>query len=251
MGYNLGFITDDEIFNHVKSTVLEYRRDINLKDFNKNLIDPIKMTFDTKIYGQSLEETITAECIRQIDKTNNNRIGYFHQNLFRYAGGNWVVPDNGQKGGFDIINEDKHIFVEMKNKHNTLNSSSAIALYMKMQNKILRDDRATCYLVEIIAQNSQDITWDITINREQYSHERIRRISIDRFYELVFDDKFAFCKLCRALPIILDDIIASDHTITLRNTVLDDFNTTSQEPKELYKQFYLLAFRTYAGFDHF
>ena len=72
MGYNLGFITDDEIFNHVKSTVLEYRRDINLKDFNKNLIDPIKMTFDTKIYGQSLEETITAECIRQIDKTNNN-----------------------------------------------------------------------------------------------------------------------------------------------------------------------------------
>ncbi len=61
MGYNLGFITDDEIFNHVKSTVLEYRRDINLKDFNKNLIDPIKMTFDTKIYGQSLEETITAE----------------------------------------------------------------------------------------------------------------------------------------------------------------------------------------------
>jgi eco47II restriction endonuclease len=253
MGYNLGFITDDEIFAHVKNTVLEYRRDIDLKDFNKNLIDPIKMTFDTKIYGQSLEETIIAECIRQVDKTNNNRIGYFHQNLFRYAGRGWVVPANGKKGGFDIINEDRHLFIEMKNKHNTLNSSSATALYLKMQNKILKDDRATCYLVEIIAPNSQDITWTITINKEQFSHERIRRISVDRFYELVFDDKFAFCKLCKALPTILDDIIASDHTIALHNTVLEELNASINQlaPSSLYKQLYLLAFHAYAGFDHF
>ena len=29
--YNLGFISDKDIFNHVKSTVLQYRRSINLK----------------------------------------------------------------------------------------------------------------------------------------------------------------------------------------------------------------------------
>jgi len=44
--YNLGFLTDEEIYNHVKSTVLQYRRSINLKEFNKNIIDPIKLTFD-------------------------------------------------------------------------------------------------------------------------------------------------------------------------------------------------------------
>jgi hypothetical protein len=48
--YNLGFITDENIFAHVKATVLNYRRSINLKEFNKNIIDPIKLTFDAKIY---------------------------------------------------------------------------------------------------------------------------------------------------------------------------------------------------------
>lgn len=253
MGYNLGFITDDEIFNHVRDTVEKYRRKISLGDFNKNLIDPIKMTFDTKIYGQSIEETITAECIRQIDKTNNNQIGYFHQNLFLYANRGWVVPDNGARGGFDIINEGRHLFAEMKNKHNTLNSSSATALYMKMQNKILKDDQAICYLVEIIAPSSQDASWVITMNKERFSHERIRRISVDKFYELVFDDRFAFCKLCKALPAILDDVIASDRAIALRNTVLDDLVVSMHESEsgDLYKQLYLLAFHNYEGFDQF
>lgn len=123
--YNLGFISDKDIFNHVKSTVLQYRRSINLKEFNKNIIDPIKLTFDSKIYGQTIAQTIESECIRQIDKTNNNRIGYFHQYLFRLAGNGWEVPANGDKGGFDVLNDDLHIYVEMKNKHNTMNSAAS------------------------------------------------------------------------------------------------------------------------------
>lgn len=84
--YNLGFVADEEIYNHVKLTVLQYRRSISLKEFNKNIIDPIKLTFDSKIYCQTMAQTIESECIRQIDKTNNNRIGYFHQYLFKLAG---------------------------------------------------------------------------------------------------------------------------------------------------------------------
>ena len=44
--YNLGFISDDNIFNHVKNTVLKYKALIDLARFNKNVIDPIKLTFD-------------------------------------------------------------------------------------------------------------------------------------------------------------------------------------------------------------
>ncbi len=146
--YNLGFVSDEEIYNHVKSTVLQYRRSINLKQFNKNIIDPIKLTFDSKIYGQTMSQTIESECIRQIDKTNNNRIGYFHQYLFKLAGNGWEVPANGDKGGFDVLNDELHIYVEMKNKHNTMNSAASQKTYMKMQDKILMDDKATCMLVE-------------------------------------------------------------------------------------------------------
>ena len=43
--YNLGFISDEDLFHHVKETVEKYRFKIDLKKFNKNLIDPIKLTF--------------------------------------------------------------------------------------------------------------------------------------------------------------------------------------------------------------
>lgn len=244
--YNLNFISDKEIYEHVKKTVLQYRRSINLKEFNKNVIDPIKLTFDSKIYGYSLYQTIESECIRQIDKTNNNRIGYFHQYLFRYANNGWEVPANGTKGGFDVINENKHIFVEMKNKHNTMNSSSAGKTYMKMQHKLLEDDQAKCFLVEAIAKKSQDVKWIITIDNKKYSHEKIRRMSIDKFYEFVFGDKLAFFHLCKVLPTILDDVIGDDNSIRLNNTVYNELGGT-----DFTKSLYLLAFKTYEGFKNF
>ena len=119
--YDLGFISNEDIYSHVKATVESYRRKITLDQFNQNLIDPIKLTFDAKIYGKSIKEAVEDECIRQIDKSNTNRIGYFHQNIFRYAHNGWVVP----KQGFDVENDGLHIFVEMKNKHNTMNSASS------------------------------------------------------------------------------------------------------------------------------
>ena len=55
--YNLGFISDKDIYKHVRATVMQYRRSINIKEFNKNIIDPIKLTIDSKIYNQTIEET--------------------------------------------------------------------------------------------------------------------------------------------------------------------------------------------------
>lgn len=248
--YNLGFISNEDIYNHVKATVLQYRRSINLKEFNHNIIDPIKLTFDAKIYGQSMKQTIESECIRQIDKTNNNRIGYFHQNMFRFAGHGWVVPENGEQGGFDVLNDELHIYVEMKNKHNTMNAASASDTYVKMQSKILHDDQATCMLVETIAKKSQDEVWEITINengrKQKYSHQQIRKVSMDKFYNIVFNDNKAFFKLCKTLPMILDDVIAEDDSIRLQNTVYEELDKT-----DFYKSLYLLAFKTYEGFENF
>ncbi len=248
--YDLGVISDDDIFRHVMETAMKYRRSINLKEFNKNIIDPLKLTCDSNIYGQSMEETIKSECIRQIDKSNNNCIGYFHQYLFKFAGNGWEVPDNGRQGGFDVVNDSRHIYVEMKNKHNTMNSSSGSDTYIKMQDKILRDDRATCMLVEAIAARSQNVTWEVSVTkngiRERYSHERIRRVSMDRFYEIVFGDRLAFFKLCKALPRILDDVVKEDKTTRLKNSVYDELDKA-----DFYRSLYTLAFSTYEGFDRF
>ncbi len=242
--YQLGFITDENIYHHVRETVLRYSASISLKEFNKNIIDPIKLTFDAKVYGRTMEEVVASECMRQMDKANNNHIGYFHQNLFRYAGNGWTVPTEG----FDVVNEELHIFVEMKNKHNTMNSASSQKTYMKMQNKIVRDSRATCMLVEAIATKSQNRTWIVTVDGEQFNNDHIRRVSMDKFYEIVFGDALAFAKLCRALPDILDDVISEISRENDQNTVFSELAAISPD---IMKSLYLLAFRTYEGFDHF
>ncbi|MBO4639738.1 MAG: Eco47II family restriction endonuclease [Treponema sp.] len=244
--YNLGFISDEDIFKHVKETVSKYRYHIDLNSFNSNIIDPIKLTFDSKIYNQTLKQTIENECIRQIDKTNSNNIGYFHQNIFKYAKNGWAVPHNGEDDSFDVTNHERHIFCEVKNKHNTMNSSSSQKTYIRMQNKILRDDKATCYLVEVIAKHSQDIVWSNRVDGHNYSHERIRRISMDKFYDFVFGQKNAFFRLCQRLPDIIDDVIREAALEKNTNTVFDELNEIS--PDTL-KGLYLLAFRTYEGFD--
>ena len=241
--HNLEFISDDNLYEHVKNTVEKYRHSINLAEFNKNLIDPIKLTFDFKTYGKSIADIVEAECIRQIDKSNTNHIGYFHQNIFKYFEG-WEVPENG----FDAVNEDKKIYAEIKNKHNTMNSSSSQKTYAKMQNKILRDDNATCYLVEIIAKRSGDNPWLISLDGEQISNRNIRRISIDHFYEVATGDEYAFKKLCLAIPSVIDDVLQNQDMGVMENTVFEEL---SQISPELLKSIFLLSFSSYQGFDDF
>lgn len=240
--YNLGFIDDTSIFNHVLETVRKYRFSVNLQEFNKNLIDPIKLTFDAKIYGKDISDIIENEVLRQIDKSNTNHIGYFHQNMFNHFGDGWEVPANG----YDVVNEEKLIFVEMKNKHNTMNSSSSQKTYMRMQNTILHDPTATCMLVEVIAKNSQDIVWKMRLDGIPVSDDRIRRVSIDKFYELVTGDTFAFKKLCEKLPVIISDAVDSLADNTMGNTVFEELKAISPN---LMKSIYLLSFEKYEGFN--
>lgn len=245
--YSLGFISDEDIFNHVRQTVELYRTSINLQEFNKNIVDPIKLTFDAKVYGKSIESLIEDECIRQIDKSNSNHIGYFHQNLFRYAGNGWEVPANGVTG-FDVQNPQKHIYAELKNKHNTMNAASSAKTYMKMQEQILADDQSVCMLVEVIAKHSQDKKWEVTIDKRRFAHSNIRRVSMDKFYGIVFDDDTAFARLCSTLPIILDDVLQTIEKSEGDNTVFDELREISPD---VLKSLYLLAFKTYDGFEKF
>ena len=242
--YDLGFISNRDLFNHVKDTVEKYRFKIDLKKFNKNLIDPIKLTFDSKVYGKSLEEIIESEIIRQMDKSNTNHIGYFHQNIFKDIDSDWEIPEQG----FDLINERQKIYVEMKNKHNTMNPSSSQKTYIAMQSKILRGADIKCMLVEVIAKKSQNVPWKISIDRQPFEHESIRRVSIDKFYEIVTGENNAFKELCQVLPRVLDDVVASIEIETIENSVFDELSEISPN---LLKSLYMLSFSKYEGFEDF
>ena len=103
----------------------------------------------------------------------------------------------------------------MKNKHNTMNSASANKTYMKMQEQLLADDDCACFLVEAIAQNSQNIAWQTTVDKKKRSHRLIRRVSIDRFYSLVTGIDDAFYQMCMVLPNVVSDVVNNTDNFTL------------------------------------
>lgn len=75
MMWNLSFISEEDFTNHIKSTIEKYGEKLesfDLKRFNKNIIDPIKLIFDKTVYQSSWDEIVSNEIFRQRDKSNNN-----------------------------------------------------------------------------------------------------------------------------------------------------------------------------------
>ena len=139
--------------------------------------------------------------------------------------------------------------MEMKNKHNTMNSSSSAKTYMRMQNTIIQDSASTCLLVEVIARSSQNIPWVITLDGiKQPINENIRRLSIDKFYHLVTGIEDSFMQLCSVLPNVIKDVVSNIDTQNKENIVFDELNKISDD---LLSSIYLLSFKHYEGFDNF
>lgn len=265
----LNFISEKQFKEHVAKTIAAYGENLesyDIEKLNKNLVDPIKMIFDKNVYQETWEELIKSEIFRQRDKANNNSIGYFHQRIFQYFK-NCAVPENGTDGGWDVIYKNSKgikiadcekvhtVYVEMKNKHNTMNSAAAGKTYIKMQNQLLKDDDCICCLVEAIAKRSQNIKWETTVDNEKVSHKKIRRVSIDQFYSIVTGQNDAFYKICMVLPETVRSVIEEEKIVKVPNDtafenlkkIAKKLNISSQE-QAMATAMYLLGFSTYSGF---
>lgn len=271
MSWELSFISEKDFTNHVKDTIDKYGEKLESFDivrFNKNIVDPIKMIFDKTVYQTSWDEIVGNEIFRQRDKSNNNDIGYFHQRIFQYIN-NCHVPDNGTEGGWDVIFQVPEgitlpegdvvhtVYVEMKNKHNTMNSAAAGKTYIKMQSQLLDDDDCACFLVEAIAKKSQNIKWSTTVDGKSVSHKKIRRVSLDQFYALVTGQEDAFYKMCMVLPKVIEKVVneGGEDVKVPHDSVMSELRriamemNTDDENLAMALAVYLLGFSTYKGFS--
>lgn len=174
---------------------------------------------------------------------------------------------NGEEGGWDVIYENANgipipnaesihtIYVEMKNKHNTMNSASAGKTFIKMQNQLLNDDDCACFLVEAIAQRSQNIKWETTVDKKKVGHKLIRRVSLDQFYALVTGQEDAFYQMCMVLPSIIEKAVKElDSSIVPHDTVIDELKVMASEQHlksndmAIAMAAYMLGFGSYKGF---
>lgn len=267
----LTYISEEDFRNHVKLTIEKYGEKLesfNIKRFNKNIVDPVKLIFDKTVYHATWDEIVSNEIFRQRDKSNNNDIGYFHQRIFQYID-NCRVPDNGKEGGWDVIYENAdgitlpdgsmvhRVYVEMKNKHNTMNSSSAGKTFMKMQNQLLKDDDCACFLVEAIAKKSQNIKWETTVDGQKMGHKLIRRVSLDQFYALVTGQADAFYQMCLVLPNTIQSVVDTIDGLSIpHDTVIDEIKSLAKELNiesedlSIAMAVYMLGFNSYEGFSH-
>ncbi len=247
--YNLEFISKENFEKHVAKTIKSYNNTlnaINLEKFNANIIDPIKLLFDKNLFKKSFNEIIELEIHRQRDKSNTNAIGYFHQNIFKYFEG-CEVPNEG----WDVIvklQDNTSIYVEIKNKHNTMNSSSSQKTYIQMQNQIIKTPKDKCFLVETLAKTSQNIAWGCSINGQHLENEQIRRVSMDKFYEIVTGNTNAFYQMCIQLPKTIEKVVAKQIVeLVEQDSVIEELKAKNADTLT---SLYLLAFESYEGFNN-
>ena len=258
--WELSFISEQDFKHHVQNTIQNYGEKLvsyDLRRFNSNIVDPIKLIFDKMVYQYSWDEIIKNEIFRQRDKSSNNDIGYFHQRIFQYIA-NCTVPRSGwdvivaRDGRIDVPESGsvKHIYVEMKNKHNTMNSASSARTYMKMQGQILSDDDCACFLVEAIAKKSQNIKWSVSLEGVKQRHCRIRRVSMDEFYKVVTGQEDAFYKMCMILPGVIQEVISTSKNVAVpHDTVIEELQQIADKKGGSFAlALYMLGFESYLGF---
>lgn len=216
MNKYVNFVSDNDFLECVKHVVDFYLSDeykeepiIVLKE-SKNDIDAIKTIFDITVKQIGFDGWANKELERQQDKTINNKIGEFHQELLGKVDG-WVDLGIGDETEIDLKKEDNSVFIELKNKHNTMNSSSTKTCREKLENVIERYPNATAYWAYIISRKykSENRVWKYQ-GRE---NEKIRRISGDQLYEMITGDPDALEKVYEAIPKAIVDILGEDYKL--------------------------------------
>ena len=125
-----------------------------------------------------------------------------------------------------------------------------------MQQQLCDDDDCACYLVEAIANDSQNIVWETSVDKKKVHHKRIRRVSIDQFYNIVTGQSDVFYKVCIKLPEVIAKVVP---TMSANKMVDDTVYTELKNEAKHYKAgdedvnltlaMYMLGFSSYLGFS--
>jgi hypothetical protein len=247
----VSFVSDKHFLNCIENLYAAYikaKNGISKKKFYSNKIDTIKLTFDAKINDIDEEIIIENEILRQIDKSINNSIGTFHEQILGGISGFEV----GNLSGFDIKAVDNTLFADIKNKHNTMNSSAAESLFQKLSRYADTYKKANCYWAQILAKGSFCEKWAGDINGKEYSHSRVFKISGDQFYSLVTGQDDALFELYKALPNAISDFLLTidKETKSMNNSAVSEIlKSKDSSNRTILDQITFENYGYYLGFD--
>ena len=229
MNKYVSFISDEDFLDAVEFVVKSYIVENSVKmiedelKHGKNTADFIKLIFDVYTKQISLQGWLDSEINRQKDKSRNNKICEFHQKVLGKVPG-WQDLKIGSPYGVDLKNDDNTVFIELKNKFNTLNSSSSLATMLKLENIIHEHPNAKAYICYIVEKKykSKDKIWHVKENRENsdgskvtidHCNENIKLVSGYKVYELVTGDRTALKQVYEALPLAINDVLKNKYDL--------------------------------------
>lgn len=246
----VSFVSDEhllECIENLHNSYLRAKAGISKRKLYKNKIDTFKLTFDSHFNEISEETVIENEIMRQIDKSINNSIGTFHEQVLGGIEGYEI----GNLSGYDIKSENNTLFADIKNKHNTMNSSAAESLFQKLARYADDYKKAKCYWVQILAKGSFCEHWQGDINGKEYSHSRVFKISGDKFYGLLTGQENAFLELYKSLPIAIKDFLSSPNVqkTTQGNSAIKELKDSIENQRSIFDQITFENFGYYLGFE--
>ena len=186
-------------------------------DFYKNVIDPFSSVFEIAAFNVDLKTWKESELIRQCQKTLQNQIGNFHQEVLGNVHG-W--KDLGIGAVIDIKNTDKKIIAEIKNKYNTVSGGDLSSKYYTLQNLVMPKNSEykeyTSYFVNIIPKKPKryDICFqpsDKETGVKCQENDKIRIIDGASFYDLVTGEKDALQELFFLIPKIIQVVFKESY----------------------------------------
>jgi hypothetical protein len=184
------------------------------KKFGRNVIDPFAALFEVSGFDADHAAWKLSETARQAQKTLQNSIGIFHQNILGSAR-DWEDMKTGSM--IDLVSKSKRIIAEVKNKFSTISGGKLSELYYTLDRLVSPKSSVykdfTAYYVTIIPKKGKRGDTEFTPSDKDKgqkcpSNPLIRQIDGSTFYDLVFEEKNVLKQLYRALPKIINHLRA-------------------------------------------
>lgn len=221
----LKFISDRDLIAAVTKVVkiIEAAEHDAQSKLHKNVIDPFSALFHGLTHGISVKEWTEQEKMRQTQKTMQNAIGDFHQEILGAIPG-W---ENLKKGHVvDLKNKEEKIIAEVKNKYNTTKGNHKVKIYDDIESTLNLPEYKEYigYYVEIIPKSRKTYCTYFTPSDNETGENRKenRKIFIIdgvNFYKLATGCEHAIQELFEAIP----QVIADAHQYKFSKTEIKEY----------------------------
>jgi hypothetical protein len=228
----LSWIQDENLKSEVNHllTIAKDAQKAAVGEFGKNIIDPFTAIFEMSGFDINYDTWLISETTRQAQKTLQNHIGNFHQNILGYSK-DWT--NKGVGNIIDILSDRKKAIAEIKNKYNTISGGKLSDLYDSLDKLVSPKSSIykgfTAYYVAIIPKKRERYNKPFTpsdkdIGEKCPLNEHIREIDGASFYSLVTDSESALEDLFDVLPEVIKVCSGGKYQVKDKAKLKDFFN---------------------------